>query len=113
MSNRAIDEEMRQHPSRAEPPGLPPAPAKSAGGKSGLHRAGCWLTASRGDSRDSATEKRPPAKAGKGETVREERTAPVATRAARQAPPGARAHRGAMRLPAALPGSSLEAGGNA
>jgi hypothetical protein len=25
-------------------------------GKSGLHRAGCWLTASRGDSKDSATE---------------------------------------------------------
>jgi hypothetical protein len=32
---------------------------------------------------------------------------------ARQAPPGARAHRGAMRWPAALPGSSLEARGNA
>jgi hypothetical protein len=29
-------------------------------GKSELHRAGCWLTASRGDSQDSATESRPP-----------------------------------------------------
>ena len=31
-----------------------------ARGKSELHRAGCWLTASRGDSQDSATESRPP-----------------------------------------------------
>src|SRR5438067_3181409 len=37
----------------------------------------------------------------------------MATWAARQAPPGARAHRGAMRLPAALPGRPLETGGNA
>ena len=29
-------------------------------GRSGLHRAGCWLTASRGDPQDSATESRPP-----------------------------------------------------
>src|SRR3989440_12662658 len=34
-------------------------------------------------------------KAGKGETVRQERTAPPVTAAARQAPPGARANRGA------------------
>src|SRR5207302_8523666 len=45
---------------RSEPPGRTPAQSR-AGGKSGLHRAGCWLTASRGDSRDSATENRPPA----------------------------------------------------
>jgi len=32
-----------------------------AGGKSELHRAGCWLTASRGDSQESATESKPPA----------------------------------------------------
>jgi hypothetical protein len=41
-----------------------------AGGKSELRRAGCWLMASRGDSQDSATENKPPVKAGKGETVR-------------------------------------------
>ena len=29
-------------------------------GTSGLRRAGCWVTPSRGDSQDSATEKRPP-----------------------------------------------------
>ena len=32
-----------------------------AGGKSGLHRAGCWLTARRGDPTESATESKPPA----------------------------------------------------
>ncbi len=31
-----------------------------AGGKSELHRAGCWLTASRGDPQESATENKPP-----------------------------------------------------
>ena len=47
-------------------------PSGARRGKSGLRRAGCWLTASRGDSKDSATENRPPAPqgAGKGETVR-------------------------------------------
>ena len=43
-------------------------------GRSGLHRAGCWLTASRGDPQESATENRPPMASGpgtgKGETVR-------------------------------------------
>ena len=29
-------------------------------GRSGLRRAGCWLTASRGDPQDSATERKPP-----------------------------------------------------
>ena len=48
-------------------------------GRSGLHRAGCWLTASRGDPQDSATERKPPmaglrVRTGKGETVRQERT---------------------------------------
>ena len=36
---------------------------RSAGpcrGRSGLRRAGCWLTASRGDPQDSATERKPP-----------------------------------------------------
>ncbi len=45
------------------------------GGKSELHRAGCWLTASGGDPKDSATENKPPLVSlaeprGKGETVR-------------------------------------------
>ena len=31
-----------------------------AGGKSELHRAGCWLTASEGDLKESATENTPP-----------------------------------------------------
>ena len=41
------------------------------GGKSELRRAGCWVTPSGGNSKDSATESKPPAaSAGKGETVR-------------------------------------------
>jgi len=41
------------------------------GGKSGLHRAGCWVTPSLGDEEDSATESKPPRLVrGKGETVR-------------------------------------------
>lgn len=40
---------------------------KPAGrGKSGLHRAGCLLTAGCGDAQESVTESRPPASAGKG-----------------------------------------------
>ena len=35
------------------------------GGKSGLHRAACWLTASGGDPRESATENTPPNSRGK------------------------------------------------
>src|SRR5690606_10200629 len=38
----------------------PPVPDEGTGGKSELHRAGCWLTASRGDSKESATESKPP-----------------------------------------------------
>jgi len=42
-----------------------------ARGTSGLHRAGWWLTATRGNPRDSATESKPPGASalGKGETV--------------------------------------------
>ena len=40
------------------------------GGKSGLRRVWCWITSSGGDPRDSATERSPPALAGKGERVR-------------------------------------------
>src|SRR5687767_7470719 len=39
--------------------GRPPV-ASATGGKSELHRAGCWLTASRGDLQESATESTPP-----------------------------------------------------
>ena len=35
-------------------------------GKSGLHRAGRRITSGGGDSKESATEKKPPAFAGKG-----------------------------------------------
>ena len=48
-----------------------------AGGKSELHRAGCFVTRSRGDAKESATEKIPPSEMvvaavfeGKGEKVR-------------------------------------------
>ena len=48
-----------------------------AGGKSGLRRAGCFVTRSRGDAKESATEKIPPCEIGlvailhgKGEKVR-------------------------------------------
>jgi hypothetical protein len=58
--------------------GVEPVPGR---GRSGLRRAGCWLTASRGDPQESATENKPPmggglraAVTGKGETVRQERT---------------------------------------
>jgi len=38
-------------------------------GKSGLHRAGRSVTPTEGNLRESATEKKPPASAGKGEMV--------------------------------------------
>tara|TARA_Y100000739_G_C20324914_1_gene336146 strand:+ start:476 stop:613 length:138 start_codon:yes stop_codon:yes gene_type:complete len=38
-------------------------------GKSGLHRKECWITSSRGNPRESATENIPP-NLGKGEKVR-------------------------------------------
>src|SRR5215467_5725821 len=45
--------------------------AACAGGKSGLHRAGCWLTARGGDPTDQCHRKQTAArKDGKGETVR-------------------------------------------
>ena len=55
---------------------------------------GCRRTTCRGDSKESATENRPPHRAfglwGQGETVRQERTAPAETSVAGQTPPGAR-----------------------
>jgi hypothetical protein len=45
--------------------------ATRAGGKSGLRRAGCWLTARGGDPTDQCHRKQTAArKVGKGETVR-------------------------------------------
>jgi hypothetical protein len=85
--------------------------------------AGCWLTASRGDSKESATENRPPGvratvRPGKGETVWQEHTALLVTGGARQTPPGARPNRdrgatrrrGPRRLQ--IPSWSLEPAGN-
>jgi|GEM_PF-632809 hypothetical protein len=46
----------------------PPIPRR--GGKSELHRAGWSLTATRGDPKESATERKPPPTGGKGERVR-------------------------------------------
>src|SRR4051794_25129698 len=47
-------------------------------GRSGLHRARWWVTPTRGDPRESATENRPPVlvptRTGKGETVVQETT---------------------------------------
>ena len=61
----------------------------------------CRLMAGGGDPRDSATENKPPAQpqgsASKGEMVRQERTARLATGAAGQTPPGARPNRGGRR----------------
>jgi len=53
----------------------------SAGGKSGLRRAGWSLTATGGDPRESATENIPPGASalGKGEKARQELTAFLAT----------------------------------
>jgi len=55
-----------------------------AGGKSEQDRARWWLTATRGDPRESATENTQPMasiyrRTGKGEMVRQERTAVLVT----------------------------------
>ncbi len=47
-------------------PGVVQAIAVFCRGKSGLHRAGRRITSGGGDSKESATEKKPPAFAGKG-----------------------------------------------
>ena len=62
------------------PAGRPRGPGeiRRPRGRSGLRRAGWWVTPTRGDPRDSATEKRPPlsprGESGKGETVEQETT---------------------------------------
>ncbi len=76
----------------------------------------CRITSGGGDPRDSATENKPPGEAprgtktGKGETVRQERTARTATDAARQAPPGARPNRDGARPVSGLPSGSVARG---
>src|SRR5208283_3221540 len=74
------------------------------------------ITSGGGDPRESATESKPPearrkARQGKGERVRQERTASAATSAARQAPPGAKPNRSdagrLQRLGASPPAWSL------
>jgi hypothetical protein len=81
-------------------------------GRSGLHRAGCWLTASRGDPQDSATERKPPmaglrVRTGKGETVRQERTSDGGDPAGSVNPTRSKAKRGkrAARPPPEREGS--------
>ena len=92
-------------------PGRKTAPGR---GRSGLRRAGCWLTASRGDPQDSATENRPPmarsrngAGTGKGETVPQERTSGRGDPAGSVNPTRSKAKRGtwAARPPASNVGS--------
>ena len=96
-----------------------PGGAEESPGSTGIR---CRITAGGGDPRESATENKPPVQvaatrpAGKGETVRQERTAPLATGAAGQTPPGARPNRGgrgarngAGAFPPRRPGWSREA----
>ncbi len=82
------------------------SPRGGAGGKSGLHGNTMPVNGRRGSNRkgrpsgkvpqrrDRRAAARPP---GKGETVRQERTAPPATGAAGQTPSGARPNRGDRR----------------
>ena len=67
-------------------------------GTSGLHRARWWVTPTRGDPRESATENRPPVVGFGPVPVRVKRwckrpPAPGVTQVARQTPPGARSRR--------------------
>ena len=83
-------------------------------GKSGLRRAGCWVTPSLGDEQDSATESKPPRACG----VRVKRRGksspvPVVTSGARQTPSGARPNRRAFEGgPPELSGRLLDPVGN-
>jgi len=73
--------------------------ARKRRGKSGLHRARWWVTPTRGDPRESATESRPPRAVGVRVKRRCKRPpARQVTAAARQTPPGARS-RGPVRRP--------------
>ena len=86
-----------------EPAGRPLRVAHATrGGKSGLRRAGCWITSRRGNPTESAAESRPPMGLGQepGQQARVKRwckrpPASWETTAARQTPPGARPSRDA------------------
>ena len=86
-------------------------------GKSGLHRARWWVTPTRGDPRESATENRPPdsPEAGKGETVVQETTSDPGDRAGSANPTrskikksGAFGHRTHARSRAARPSAWVD-----
>src|SRR3954451_2837608 len=88
-------------------------------GKSGLHRARWWVTPTRGDPRDSATENRPPLRSpdrgGKGETVVQETTSDPGDRAGSANPTwskvkksGAFGHRTRARSRAARPSARVD-----
>ncbi len=86
-------------------------------GRSGLHRARWWVTPTRGDSRDSATENRPPpgSPGGKGETVVQETTSDPGDRVGSANPtwskvkkPGVLGHRARARLRAARPSARVD-----
>jgi hypothetical protein len=103
-------------------------PPRQAGEESpGSMDMRCRITSGGGDPRDSATENRPPRAPflpspvwgrvrrghhGKGETVRQERTALAATQAARQTPPGAKPNRDgtSRRASGGTPGSMSGSG---
>ena len=78
---------------RIEPTTRPPGDRGVSRGKSGLQRARWWLTATRGDPRDSATENKPPALRVRVKRRCKRPPAPGVTQAARQTPPGARSRR--------------------
>ena len=95
-------------------------PSGTVRGTSGLHRARCWVTPSRGDPQESATENRPPMAACSPEAAAQVRvkrcgkSAPASgvTRMAWQTPPGARSDRGRAARPPTPPGRPLELSGN-
>ena len=86
-------------------------PVCAGGGKSGLHRARRQIASGRREPMESATETIPPVK-GKGEMVRQERTALLVIAVAGQTPPGARPNRETKARPAPFPGRSLKASGD-
>src|SRR3954468_9081254 len=88
-------------------------------GRSGLHRARWWVTPTRGDPRESATENRPPPTApaggGKGETVVQETTSDPGDRDGSANPTwskvkksGAFGHRTRARSRAARPSARVD-----
>ena len=81
---------------RVSPEGWAAAGAQAREESPGSTEIRCRVTPGGGDPRESATESRPPTgrkTKGKGERVRQERTADLATGTAWQTPPGARPNR--------------------